>query len=326
MSKDVAYLHRSFGFFLILVLSFYYGSPGLAAVHPCSISGTYWVLVDTNGNGVPDEPPHSSPAEIDTALIDTDPASKGYDSFWTMSFDDAINQLEVIGHGISPSIFLPFDSKRYDLSIQGDNIILQKVSSHNDHGPPANPYRITASKVGGAPDYNHLEFSWDDPKDLLSASAILVDADGHGLYDRVQGRVHLVRGLDILFDSPIQFYSSDSGKQYWHIPARIPIGLGLTIPGPKVRISRPFPPGPVLGPRTSGYDIFVPVGVDALEFRCGSNAWGRVTLNAGVGGRTETEAVMSLNAWCSIVAILLFLIACIWVMGKRGFEDRVSKL
>ena len=258
---------------LILVLFMGFGFPGAAFAQVpclpcpgcvrCTVSGSPWVIVDTNGNGVPDLPPPGHDIG--------DPALPGdtYDSYWSMWYDPVSTRVFVFGHGIFPNPYVwRFDCHYYQKSTQNDTIVLEEESSG------INNLRHRARKVNGAPDYNHVEFEWIAGS-VPYAQGTLTDSNGDGLYDSVVGESNLHLVPPILFDNPIKF-ENHGGQNYWVIgdPG------DLLVPGIMLRISRDRP-GQWFMPRSGPYRVFVPVGTDALEMVCGAESWGRVTLNAG---------------------------------------------
>lgn len=272
-----------------LMLCFLFGTASAVRAQDvqCTISGSYWIIVDTNGTEGPQEPPSGTPEELRSALgggeedIGYDPAKFGYDSYFSMVDNNtgAGHELQVIGHGIFPSVTWPPDVSRYGIEQEKDNVTLV----HDDPEHPSSKFTVTASKINGSPDLNHLEFTWSTRGDNInSAQATLKDTDKDGLYDYAEGFVDQITTPDVSFDSPIEFYTDNkTGKHYWHIPKKIEIGGLLPIDGLLYRIVSPSQ-GIWFGERSGPYDVYIPVGPSSLEVVCGDTTWGRVTLQTGV--------------------------------------------
>jgi hypothetical protein len=278
-------------FFLICTAEFSFSATPTGT--QCTCSGSKYIILDTNNNGVPDPPPED-PSEWPPGYDQGDPQASGYDAYWTMEQNGT--EVYVKGHGIFPNPYLwENDYFSYVKSTGTETITLTEKDISN----PPNNLVMTTSKSGGAEAFNKVDFFWKTGLQQY-ATATMVDSTGDGNYDSVVGQSNM-NLTPVLFDNPIQFYTHPTtGKHYWHIPSV------------KVRLSRTGG-DPYYGDRTS-FQAFVPVGSNSLQIVCGSDTWGEVTLNAGGG-----PPIPTLNEWGAILITLLLLISGIWVMRKRGF-------
>jgi hypothetical protein len=263
---------------------------------PCTCSGSKYVVLDMNKNGVP-EPPPENPADWPPGYDQGDPQAWGYDAYWTMEQNG--NQAYVKGHGIFPNPWVwEEDYYTYDKSTGTNTITL---TEQNDHAPQE-ALVITASKINDCQTFNKVDFFWKIGM-VPYATATMVDSNGDGKYDSAVGTSNMHLIPPILFDEPIQFYTNPTtGRNYWVIPS-------VTVRIQSTSVS--------WGPRTGGINVFVPVGSDDLEFKCGDDVWGRVTLDCGAG-----PIIPTLSEWGSIVFVLAILFAGILLMRKTGFGKK----
>ena len=238
---------------------------------PCTCSGSKYIVLDTNGNGEPDPPPED-PNDWPSGYDEGDPQASGYDAYWTMEQNG--NQVYVKGHGMFPNPYFGWDEDyfSYDKSTGAGTITLTEQDRSN---APHNLV-LTAGKINGSETFNKVDFFWKTGMTPY-AVATMVDSNGDGQYDSAVGESDMQWIPPVLFDRPIEIYTApNTNKNYWLIPS-------VT-----VRISRTS--GPVYGPRTGGFKVFVPVGSAALEVKCGDDVWGRVAL-----GATPAPTVTAIN-------------------------------
>jgi hypothetical protein len=277
----------------------------------CTMSGSHWLLVCMDFLG-PMAPPQLTPQEISDGLLDPDPNQSGYCAYFHATLDNG--DLAVIGNGVFPSVIWTQDTMHYALTQKDETISI--ISPEQYVGQTQISGFLTKTK--GAPGFNHLEVEMINPIDVKSASAELVDKNGDGLYDSLEGLVKYVSTPDLLFDSSLGGSMDQFGRKYVVIPGEINIG-GATIPGPKLRISRPS--GPWFGDPQVVKAIYIPLNDDySLDLQCGSAKFGPVLRKAGFHA-VPTFSGLGLMFFCGGVFVL-----GIWAMRKARFGNTLASL